>query len=248
MAFSKDGVHYTMLPKDYGVQIGDPGTKSGMTELDVTALKKLYSCDSKPPGNDLDEENPSGDPNGDRFGDKFGDNFGDDNNVGGNFGDLNEHIGENHIGNLPMPKPLPLPKPLPIPDGFGNISKFGQNKRNKPSKPKGNEQKKPKDNEQKKQKDNEQKKQKDNDQKKNQDKILDKNMDKLLDKLADKLKENQLKNVGESNWQLPDMPSLNYDKEQGKNDLKLNEVTGDFGIQGNLIDFSKLFGGFLKKK
>lgn len=230
MAFSKDGVHYTMLPKDYGVQISDPGAKGGMTELDVTALKKLYSCDSKPTGNDLDDENK--DPNeGNNFGDKFGDNFGDDNNIGGNFGDINENnnigIGENHIGgNLPVP----MPKPLPIPGGFGNIhiSKIGQNKRNKPNKPQDK-----------------------------QDKNVDKNLDKLLDKLQDnlkeKFKENKLQEKyldenDKSNLPMPNMPSLNYEQEKSKNDLKLNEITGNYGIQGNLIDFSKLFGSFLKKK
>lgn len=39
LAFSKDNVHYTMLPKDPTVQISDPGTKSGMTSLDITSLR-----------------------------------------------------------------------------------------------------------------------------------------------------------------------------------------------------------------
>ena len=158
LAFSKDSVHYTMLPKDYGVQISDPGTKMGMTELDVTALKKLYSCDSKLTGNDLDDEtnesNENKDPNGDgNFGDKYGDNLGDDNNIGGNFGDINENNNIGIGGNLPMPKPIP------IPGGFGNIhiGKLGQNKR--PNKQKNQE--------------------------KHQDKSLDQLRDQLQDRLRD---------------------------------------------------------------
>lgn len=205
-----------MLPKDYGVQIGDPGTKMGMTELDVTALKKLYSCDSKPVGNGLDDENNENnenkDPNGDN--NNFGDNFGDDNNIGGNFGDINGNndnigIGGNNIGGLPMPKPIP------IPSGFGNvhIGKLGQNKR--PAKH----------------------------QDKQQDKNLDKNLDKHLDKLRDKLQE---QNEGDKSiLPMPKMPSLNYEKEKGSHSL--NELTGNYGELGNMIDFSKLFGSFLKK-
>ena len=222
-----------MLPKDYGVQIGDPGTKMGMTELDITALKKLYSCDSKVTGNDVDDENNENkDPNGNDFGDKFGDNYGDDNNnIGGNFGDINGDInGNDNIGtggNLPMP-----PKPLPIPSGFGKINinnihnKIRQNKR--PNK--------------------------------HQDKLQDKHQDKALDKLRDQLKEKLQDKLHEklpnkpqdesdkSILPMPQMPSLNYEKEKGHNNLKLNELTGDYGTLGNMIDFSKFFGSFLKKK
>lgn len=75
-----------------------------MTQLDVTALKKLYSCDASP-SNELEEnkdkfgennnDNNEGNNDHNEDGNKFGDNFGD-NHIGDNFGDK---FGENHDNN-----------------------------------------------------------------------------------------------------------------------------------------------------
>ncbi|RWS20939.1 astacin-like metalloprotease toxin 1 [Leptotrombidium deliense] len=43
-AFSKDGRSPTMMPIKAGITLSDPGYKFGLTDKDVTSIKKLYGC------------------------------------------------------------------------------------------------------------------------------------------------------------------------------------------------------------